>query len=151
MFDIGRALYCIYSKFKFFYLMSKSISYTQQAHNFAAKYNLTMSCTYVGYHFIGDPKPRHVYKVTLKRNGKQMTFNFGSADCNEPSLYSVLVCLTKYEVGTLENFCSEFGYDTDSITANKIYKAVCKEYANLCRLFPESSTNIVWRQLQAIQ
>lgn len=43
-----------------------------------------------------------------------------------PTEYDVLACLTKNEVGTFENFCSEFGYDTDSRTAKKTYKAVLK-------------------------
>ena len=52
-----------------------------------------------------------------------------------PKLYNILVCLQKYEVGTFEEFCSEFGYDVDSITAKKTYKAVVKEYDKLCSLF----------------
>lgn len=55
----------------------------------------------------------------------------------EPDPYSVLCCLPKYDVGTFEDFCGEFGYDTDSRTAEKIYKAVCTEYATLCTLFNE--------------
>lgn len=52
-----------------------------------------------------------------------------------PSAYDVLSCLQKYEVGTFDNFCSEFGYDTDSRTAYKTYKAVMKEWKNVELLF----------------
>ena len=48
-----------------------------------------------------------------------------------PSSYSVLACLTKYDCGTFEDFCSEFGYDIDSRKAKKTYKAVCKEWKNV--------------------
>ena len=52
-----------------------------------------------------------------------------------PSEYDVLACLEKYDVGTFEDFCSEFGYDEDSRTAERIYIAVIKEYKDLTRIF----------------
>lgn len=52
-----------------------------------------------------------------------------------PSVYDVLACLTKYDPGTFENFCWEFGYDEDSRTAERIYFAVQKEYSQLVKLF----------------
>lgn len=52
-----------------------------------------------------------------------------------PSVYNVLACLTKYDPGTFEDFCSEYGYDEDSRTAERIYFAVQKEYTQLTRLF----------------
>ena len=54
-----------------------------------------------------------------------------------PSEYDVLACLEKYDVGTFEDFCSEFGYDEDSRTAEQIYIAVIKEYKDLTRIFTE--------------
>lgn len=52
-----------------------------------------------------------------------------------PDLYDVLACLQKYEVGTFEDFCDNFGYDSDSRTAEKTYKAVLKEWKAMERLF----------------
>lgn len=52
-----------------------------------------------------------------------------------PSSYDILACLTCYHPGTFDDFCSEFGYDVDSRTAEKTYSAVLKEYTNLCTLF----------------
>ncbi len=60
-----------------------------------------------------------------------------------PDLYSVLACLQKYEVGTFENFCGDFGYDEDSRTAEKTYKAVSKEYDKLCSLFSNEELEIL--------
>lgn len=54
-----------------------------------------------------------------------------------PNEYDVLACLEKYDMGTFENFCSEFGYDEDSRTAERIYIAVIKEYKDLTRIFTE--------------
>ena len=60
-----------------------------------------------------------------------------------PTPYSVLACLTKYDCGTFEDFCGEFGYDTDSKNAEKTYKAVCKEWLNVQRLFTDSEIELL--------
>lgn len=52
-----------------------------------------------------------------------------------PSVYDVLACLTKYDPGTFEDFCSDYGYDEDSRTAERVYFAVQKEYTRLAKLF----------------
>jgi hypothetical protein len=55
-----------------------------------------------------------------------------------PTPYDVLSGVTKYDPGTFENFCSEFGYDTDSRKAEKVYQAVKNEYQNIAMLFNDS-------------
>ena len=55
----------------------------------------------------------------------------------KPSSRSILACLTKYDPDTFENFCSEYGYDADSKTAEKIYNAVINEWQNVCALFTD--------------
>ena len=60
-----------------------------------------------------------------------------------PTAYSVLSCLTKYDPGSFEDFCSEFGYDTDSRSAEKTYQAVKDEYTNLCRLFSDAELELM--------
>lgn len=61
-----------------------------------------------------------------------------------PSVYDVLACLTKYDPGTFEDFCCEYGYDEDSRTAERIYFAVQKEYTQLARLFtPDEMDELV--------
>jgi hypothetical protein len=64
-----------------------------------------------------------------------------------PNSYDVLTCLTKYDPCTFEDFCSAFGYDTDSRTAEKTYNAVKDEYLNLCALF----TSDELEEMQEIQ
>jgi hypothetical protein len=56
----------------------------------------------------------------------------------EPTPYDLLACVQKYDVGTLEDFCSEFGYNTDSKRAEIIYIAVCKEYQKVRKFFTET-------------
>ena len=64
-----------------------------------------------------------------------------------PDEYSVLAALTKYDPGTLEDFCGEFGYDTDSKKAEKTYNAIREEYMNMCALFNDDELE----QLREIQ
>jgi len=61
----------------------------------------------------------------------------------EPTLYDVLACLTTQDPETFEDFCSSYGYDTDSRSAKKIYKAVVKEYDNMCKLFNDKELEVL--------
>lgn len=55
-----------------------------------------------------------------------------------PTEYSVLSCLTKYDPGSFEYFCGEFGYDSDSRSAERVYESVEKEWMNVCRIWNDS-------------
>lgn len=60
-----------------------------------------------------------------------------------PDNYDIFACLTKYDPGTFDNFCSEFGYDTDSKKAEKTYNAVLSEFKNMQSLFSDKELNIL--------
>ena len=60
-----------------------------------------------------------------------------------PTLYDVMACLTKYDPGTFEDFCSDFGYDTDSRKAEKIYNAVEGEWLKVQSLFNDDELEIL--------
>lgn len=125
--------------------------YTEQANVFAKKNNVKLEVIDhdFGKYFPDDEQGRDIYTMRLKRNGKQYTFKFGQSISNagkEPTMYDVLATITKYDEGDFEDFCGEFGYSTDSRTAERVYKAVCKEYAAVQRLFGD-----VMEQLQEIQ
>ena len=53
--------------------------------------------------------------------------------------YDILACLEKYEVGTMNDFFHEFGYEVsnadDIFCFLNTYNAVVKEYRDLCRIF----------------
>lgn len=96
----------------------------------------------------------HLSDSELKRYVKQnFNFDFNRGHNDKiirpiaPTLYDVLTCLQKYEVGTFENFCDDFGYNSDSMTAKKTYKAVVKEYDKMCGLFSDDELEV----LQMIQ
>lgn len=54
-----------------------------------------------------------------------------------PNEYDVLACLEKYSYDSFSDFCAEFGYSTDSISARETFLACGEEYAGLRRIFTE--------------
>ena len=66
----------------------------------------------------------------------------------EPTEYDVIACLEKYDVGTIDDFVSEFGYEvhewSDVKRIQHIYNAVKREYKSICRCFTEE-------QIEAMQ
>ena len=52
-----------------------------------------------------------------------------------PRPYDVLSCITKNDPGSFEDFCSDFGYDTDSKRAEATYWAVVREFRNVEKFF----------------
>ena len=116
------------------------MNYQKQAQDFATKYGVKLLINSVNYgkHFQDDRESRYIFNCTIKRNGKQYTFNFGQSiaqGSNEPTMYDILTCLEKYESRDFEDFCSNYGYDNDSIKALNTYKAVSREYKAVNRLF----------------
>lgn len=109
---------------------------------------------FTGPYFPDDKESRDVYQFTLTNARGMYSSRFGDSLINtrrmrkvKPSAYDVLACLTKYDPGTFENFCADYGYDTDSRKAEKVYFAVQNEYAALRRIFTPEQLG----QLQEIQ
>ena len=72
-----------------------------------------------------------------ERNDCRLALKKAQEDA-KPNEYDILACLTKYDPETFEDFCSEFGYDEDSRSAEQIYLACVKEYKQLTRIFTEA-------------
>jgi hypothetical protein len=118
----------------------KQIDYHKQATDFLTATNTTFKATYKAhdFYFTDDKQCRDIYSIVLKNDRHRYRFNFGQSIANSsiaPDAYDVLACLTKYDIGTFDNFCADFGYDTDSRKAYKTYKAVLKEWKNVELLF----------------
>ena len=83
-------------------------------------------------------------KVTIKNldNGKRTSFDFWGSVVNprvesEYDLLNAFYCFVSDGLSTVdgfENFCSEFGYDTDSRRAEKIFKACKRSEEKLFRV-----------------
>ena len=55
----------------------------------------------------------------------------------KPTDYDILACLEKYSYDSFSDFCAEFGYSTDSISARETFLACGEEYVGLRRIFTE--------------
>lgn len=75
--------------------------------------------------------PSHLPNNLVLNRGYTVKRNKVSA----PTAYAMLACLTKYDPGTFEDFCSEYGYDTDSRKAEKTYFAVQEEWKKVRSFF----------------
>lgn len=129
-------------------------NYSHDAIKFAKKHGIKLAI--IGdpeykKHFADDTQERYVFKCRLSRAGRSYTFAFGqsiNAGAEEPKMYDVLACLQKYDVGDFHNFCSEFGYDEDSRKAERIYKAVLREYNAMERIFGPDLLEEMAEQIQ---
>lgn len=102
-------------------------------------------------HLWSEKQPRDMYSFVIKTPRGSMNGLFWDSIKNtkdrlakrnhpkRPSAYSILACLEKYDVGSMDAFMYEFGYEIKSAKdiANFIqtYNAVIKEYNDLCRIF----------------
>lgn len=126
------------------------MDYQKQGTDFLENTETVFKAEFVknGFHFYDDKEKRDIYKITLSREGRSFSCNFGQsiADSNgktPPTPYDVLTCLQKYEVGSFEDFCGEYGYDTDSRRAEKIYNAAKEEYKNLQILYNDREVELM--------
>ena len=60
-----------------------------------------------------------------------------------PTEYDILSCVEKYSYDSFSDFCSEFGYSTDSISARETFLACGEEYAGLRRIFTEEQMEML--------
>lgn len=120
--------------------------YIKQAQDFLKSCNAIMEITYTGMELNSnwkDKKLRNTYFATITTPRGTMKVKFWDSVYNtergiEPTEYDILACLEKYDVGTFEDFVNEFGYEPDDLRcAKRIYKAVTREYNDLCRCFTE--------------
>ena len=132
------------------------MDYQKQGQDFLTKHSIKMTVKFIEYglYFEDDKEARDIFRITFSRptlrgyresNKKPFSVRFGQSlndstgnGDNKPTAYDVLACITKYEPGTFEQFCGDFGYDIDSRKAEKIYKAVCKEWQKVSSFFTDA-------------
>lgn len=119
--------------------------YTIKANEFLKKNNIRFSVSYIGESlpdWDNNYHSEYLVKFYNRSTRKSMTVHFFQSLYNagsKPSAYDVLSCLQKYEVGTIDDFVSEFGYKVNSWEdvkkIEKTYKSVKREYKNVLRVF----------------
>jgi hypothetical protein len=121
--------------------------YIQQAKDFLAKCNATIEINFIGKKEPlwdeGCPHNAYQFIITTPLGAMENTI-YDSAyntarGINGITEYDVLACLEKYDVGTIDDFVSEFGYEVhcwdDVKRIKRTYKAVVEQYNKLCEIF----------------
>ena len=128
----------------------------------------------VDKYFPGDKEERPILRVWLKRGKTEINFRFGMSikdreilerkygddrpghindfmkakkEVIEGILYSILSCVSSdyFCPATLSEFCSEFGYDEDSRTAEKTFNVALKQSIELKRVLTEEEVGCLPR------
>ena len=121
--------------------------YEKQAQNFLDACNARMEITFVcrmkndKWH---DQYARNRYEVAISTPKGTMMFPFWDSIINtqnnqRPSKYSILACLEKYDVGSVDDFFDEFCWEitcgSDVIKFLDTYNETVKQYRDICRIF----------------
>lgn len=122
--------------------------YVEQAKKFLSECGATMEINYIGKELHpnwGERRPRNKYLFVITTSLGMMADYFYDSIYNTErnirnvSEYDILACLEKYDVGTIDDFVSEFGYEVhkwdDVRRIEKTYKAVVAQYRKLCEIF----------------
>ena len=133
------------------------MDYNKQAKDFLEKANAKMKIEFISMDvnkLWNETQPRNCYRIVIKTKLAQYTFKFWDSVYNtinnlEPTEYNVLACLEKYDVGTFQDFCNEFGYDEyeERNKTKRIYNLVVRQYENLCRIFTDEQMEML-REIQ---
>ena len=131
--------------------------YVKQAKDFLKSCNATMDIMYLGTEVNKNwhqKTERDTYIVNIRTPKGNMQVKFWDSINNtiknsdfrrinkpriKPTAYDILSCLQKYDVGDIEDFMWEFGYEIkkrgDLKRLQDTYNAVVKEYQDICRCF----------------
>lgn len=121
---------------------------------FITHHGITFSCVPIDRNPNMDdmgPGARH-WNCWLEREGTRMKvpFSQGSAYYNPPTAAEVLDCVASDAAGFenangFEDWCSEYGYDTDSRKADRIYNTIEEQRDELERfLGREAFEKLLW-------
>jgi hypothetical protein len=119
--------------------------YQVHAEEFLSTHKIIFSAKFIANkpYFADDKENRDVYTCTFTRNKTKLSIQFGQSLVNSkpsrhakaPNAYDVLSCIEKYSPDTFENWCAEFGYDTDSRKAENTWKLCVDQWFQVERFF----------------
>jgi len=108
-------------------------------------FNFGQSLNNSGEFIVKDKNHKFTKTFTSKADAHNYASKIGNSfnvaknpNFKAPTPYDVLACLEKYPVNDFEDFCRNYGYDTDSRKAYKTYKAVKREWENVNILFNDA-------------
>lgn len=120
-------------------------AYERNAQTFCAEHNVHIYVRMI------DERPDDLcdgcgqpWKVCIERYGNTYHFYFSNSKAageNPPTAYDILSCLQKYDVGSIDDFVSEYGYEVhkwaDVKRIEKTYEAVKNEAVTVMLLFKD--------------
>lgn len=120
--------------------------YTEKAEQFLKEHGISFNAVMKGDKCPMWCKGDHIhgdrYFITFTRRSTKQRYSLSfwnslndAQTGKKPTAYDVLASIQKYNPESLEEFCREYGYSTDSIEANKVYKAVVKEWQRVAKFF----------------
>jgi len=128
----------VYS-FEFGQSLKKSVYYSLDA-----KFKLNILHNFFVCEDDAKRKIEQIYTLNKNRlDIRHDPINIIKHEREAPNNYDILACLTKYDPGTFENFCSDFGYNTDSKKDERIYNSAVDEYMNLKALFTDEELELM--------
>lgn len=97
------------------------------------------------------PAGSSYWRVTLRHDGRQLTvpYSMGPAHSREPEAIDVLDALASDASGyenarSFEEWAEEYGYETDSRRAERVYRAVERQTTGLQRLMGDKYRTLLW-------
>jgi len=121
---------------------------------FVDEHRITMACTLTDSNpnMADMPAGSTHWRCVLRRGNKRLTtpFSMGPAHRSEPTVQNVLGCLASDAAGiennsNFEDWCGEYGYDTDSRKGERVFRAVKAEQRKLRQfLGDELYSELVW-------
>ena len=125
--------------------------YDEQADKFLSDTNSKIIFKFIKHdkYFPEDKETRDIWRFKITKDGKSYSGRFGqsivdSYEHKTPRAYDVLTSLSADNGDPdedYENFADNFGYDRDSHSGRKIFKAVIKERKGLRELYSEDELN----------
>jgi len=92
----------------------------------------------------------NVYNITIKRDDNEISFKYYDSDDNtrkknKPDVYSLLCsCKNEYSCPNIfDDFCREYGYDSDSRKMEKLWKLCLAQSAKLKQIFNDEEIQLL--------
>lgn len=122
--------------------------YEQQAADFLAATNTTYTAEVMEHrkYWPSDKETRDVYKCTLTKGNRFISSEFGQSIAskgNAPTAYDFLACIVDSNPGTFDDFCGDFGYDSDSRSAFDTYQKVVEQWLEVSSFYSESELELL--------
>ena len=111
------------------------------------KFSVNIVFKHKGHHFVNDKDFRNIYRVAIKTQNGLFSYDFvyrvaiNTVNGIKPTEFDVLSCLSWFDIGSFEDFCSEYGYESED--AQRVYNAVTNETENLERIFTDEQIKVL--------